>query len=242
MEIKADNRPLYLQVIDKIKNMIETGVYEAGEQLPSEFELAKQLGVTMTTLKEALRILEDEHVIINRHGVGIFVHNKPLFSAGIEELFSMTEMISKGGKKPGTILLSTAVEVASEEVKRKFEPDIVDELLIVERVRTADGVPVVYCLDKIPTQVMSKYHSYGTESMFDVLWIEAGKKIAYAVTFLEPLSYHDKISEILECDPETALLVLKQMHYDKEDRPVFYSINYFRADKVCFHVVRKSSE
>ncbi|HDR4313458.1 TPA: UTRA domain-containing protein, partial [Bacillus anthracis] len=41
------------------------------------------------------------------------------------------------------------------------------------------------------------------------------------------------------CEPETALLVLKQMHYDQNDEPILYSINYFRADKFSFHVLRK---
>ncbi|MGM9928801.1 MAG: GntR family transcriptional regulator, partial [Bacillus sp. (in: firmicutes)] len=44
MSIKQDHRLLYLQVIDKIKKDIEDEVYAVNEKLPSEFELAKQLG------------------------------------------------------------------------------------------------------------------------------------------------------------------------------------------------------
>ncbi|MDF2859258.1 MAG: GntR family transcriptional regulator, partial [Neobacillus sp.] len=73
MSIKLDSRHLYLQVIDRLKQDIDKGVYKEKEKLPSEFDLAKQLGVSRATLREALRILEEENVIIRRHGVGTFV-------------------------------------------------------------------------------------------------------------------------------------------------------------------------
>lgn len=235
--IKADQRPLYLQVIDKLKSDIETGVYEAGERLPSEFELSKQLGISRATLREALRILEDEGVIMRRHGVGTFICSKPLFSSGIEELFSITEMIKRGNQKPGTIFLSSNVINATSEDREKFEIDF-DDLIVVERVRTADEEPVVYCLDKIPTQYLPNYSSHYAQSIFDILEKE-GTTITYALTKIEPIGYHEKVSEILHCEPETSLLVLKQMHYDERERPILYSINYFRSDKFKFHVLRK---
>ena len=74
--------------------------------------------------------------------------------------------------------------------------------------------------------------------MFDQLEKE-GIRISYALTQIEPLGYHEEVSSILRCEPETSLLLLKQMHYDEWERPVLYSINYFRADQFKFHVLRK---
>lgn len=236
--IRSDSRPLYLQVIDKIKEDIEEGLYEAGERLPSEFQLSKQLGVSRATLREALRMLEDESVVIRRHGVGTFINTKPLFSSGIEELFSVTDMIRRGKKVPGTNFLSSVVEKAEEEDRHRFHNDALEEVLTIERVRTADEEPVVYCLDKIPKELLPDFMSYGEQSLFDQLE-KSGTSIAYAMTQIEPIGYHEKISGILQCEPETALLVLKQMHYDASENPVLYSINYFRADKFKFHVLRK---
>lgn len=236
--IKADHRPLYLQVIDKIKMDIETGTYEAGERLPSEFELSKQLGISRATLREALRILEDEGIITRRHGVGTFVCSKPLFTSGIEELFSVTEMIKRGNQKPGTIFLSSNINPATSDDFEKFQLDEFDDLIVVERVRTADEEPVVYCLDKIPKLYLPNYTSREDQSIFDRLEKE-GTTISYAITQIEPIGYHENVSDILNCDPETSLLVLKQMHYDDRERPILYSINYFRSDKFKFHVLRK---
>lgn len=239
MSIKSDNRHLYLQVIDRIKHDIETGVYKEKQKLPSEFELSKQLGVSRATLREALRVLEEENVIIRRHGVGTFVNSRPMFTSGIEQLSSVTDMIKQAGRKPGTIFLSSSIEEPTEEDIRRFQCAPDEDILFVERVRTADGEPVVYCVDKIPCKYLPKGISYEHESMFENLHNQTNHDIAYAVAHIEPLGYHEKVSPTLQCDPETALLVLKQMHFDNNDEPILYSINYFKSDKFSFHVLRK---
>ncbi|WP_299090193.1 GntR family transcriptional regulator [uncultured Metabacillus sp.] len=239
MSIKSDNRHLYLQVIDKIKEDIEKGIYREKEKLPSEFELSKGLGVSRATLREALRILEEENVIIRRHGVGTFVNSKPRFTSGIEQLNSVTGMIEKGNHKPGTIFLSSSITGATDDDVKRFKCGKEEEIFLLERVRTANGEPVVYCIDKIPTKILPDTFDHEQESLFQLLEEKANIYISYAVTHIDPIGYHEKISPILECDPETSLLLLKQMHFDNQDRPVLYSLNYFRADHFSFHVVRK---
>nr|WGD82997.1 GntR family transcriptional regulator [Bacillus subtilis]WGE02374.1 GntR family transcriptional regulator [Bacillus subtilis] len=239
MSTKADNRHLYLKVIERIKEDIKNGIYTEKEKLPSEFELSKKLGVSRATLREALRILEEEHVIIRRHGVGTFVHSKPLFLSGIEQLNSVTKMIEQANMTLKTIFLSSQVLMPSEDDTKRFHLAEGEELFYLERVRTADGQPIVYCIDKIPMNILPNSFSHQQESMFDLLEKNSGSVISYAVTDIEPIGYHDTISPVLECDPETALLLLKQTHYDQHDKPVLYSLNYFRADKFRFHVLRK---
>ncbi|MBU8877894.1 GntR family transcriptional regulator [Bacillus sp. FJAT-29790] len=239
MSIKLDNRHLYLQVIDRLKQDMEEGVYKEREKLPSEFDLAKQLGVSRATLREALRILEEENVIIRRHGVGTFVNAKPLFTSGIEQLNSVTNMILQAGMKPGTIFLSSVTSGPTEEDIRRFSCSAEEDIVVIERVRTANGEPVVYCIDKVPENILTNTFTHVQESLLDILENETNRKITYAVAQIEPLGYHEKVSPILECDPETALLVLKQMHFDELDEPILYSVNYFRADKFSFQVLRK---
>ncbi|MGG3451280.1 MULTISPECIES: GntR family transcriptional regulator [Bacillaceae] len=239
MSIKQDNRPLYLQVIDRLKKDIEKGIYKEKEKLPSEFELAKQLGVSRATLREALRILEEESVIIRRHGVGTFIHSKPLFMSGIEQLNSVTDMIVNAGMEPGTIFLSSNVQQATEEDARRFLCPVDGELMVIERVRTANSEPVVYCIDKIPIALFPGHFDAGRESLFTLFDEQETGPISHAVTNIEPFGWHEKISPILQCEPETAMLALKQLHYTESELPVLYSINFFRADKFSFHVLRR---
>lgn len=239
MSIKSDNRHLYLQVIDRLKQDIEDGIYKEKEKLPSEFDLAKHLGVSRATLREALRILEEENVIIRRHGVGTFVNSKPLFTSGIEHLNSVTNMIKQAGMKPGTIFLSSTTQEPTEEDLRRFSCSQNEDIVVIERVRTANGEPVVYCIDKVPGHIFPETFSRDEESILNILETESNRKITYAVAQIEPIGYHEKISPILECEPETALLVLKQMHFDEMDEPILFSVNYFKADKFSFRVLRK---
>ncbi|WP_110929473.1 GntR family transcriptional regulator [Bacillus massiliglaciei] len=239
MSIKSDSRHLYLQVIDHLKQDIEKGLYQENEKLPSEFELAKKLGVSRATLREALRILEEEGYILRKHGVGTFINPKPRFSSGIENLTSVTKMIEEAGMKPGTIYLKTSTQQAAEEDMRRFGCQRDEEIVLIERVRTADGKPVIYCMDKIPESYFSENFKKNDESLFDMLEKDKHRRITHAVAEIEPIGYHEKVSPILECSPDSALLVLKQMHFDDRDQPVLYSVNYFKANMFSFHVVRK---
>ncbi|ATP39407.1 GntR family transcriptional regulator [Solibacillus sp. R5-41] len=240
MTIKADHRHLYLQVIDRLKSDIDKEIYRENEKLPSEFELSKTLGVSRATLREALRLLEEENIIVRRHGVGTFVNPKPLFTSGIEHLSSISSMIENAGMVPGTIFMSAQEENVTEEDIERFQADIDDNVITIERVRTADGEPVVYCVDRVLASLLpSEFIKNQTVSIFSALEQTGNIRVAYAVTYIDPVGYHELVSPILKCGPESALLVLKQLHYDENDRVVLYSKNYFRADKFSFHVVRK---
>ena len=240
MTIRTDHRHLYLQVIDRLKTDIDTGVFKENEKLPSEFELSKSLGVSRATLREALRLLEEDNVIVRRHGVGTFVNPKPLFTSGIEQLSSISSMIEAVNMSPGTLLLRADKSTPSEKEIESFGCTEETKMLTLERVRTADGNPVVYCIDKLPAHYVPKDFVENKEtSLFSALEQSGAIRVAYAVTYIDPVGYHEEASPILRCGPETALLVLKQHHYDENDRLVLLSKNYFRADKFSFHVVRK---
>ncbi|GAB4072619.1 GntR family transcriptional regulator [Barrientosiimonas marina] len=239
MSLKYDSRHLYLQVIDQIKHDIENGKYHAKQKLPSEFELANDLGVSRATLREALRILEEETILTRRHGVGTFVNPKPIFSSGIEQLYSVTHMIEQSGKVPGSQFLSTEFQEPTREEQLKFSPKDIQTLAKVERVRTADDQPVVFCIDKLPEGLIPLDHVNESDSIFKLMEAYSGKHVAYAVTYIEPVSYHERIHDILRCHPDQSLLLLKQMHYTANDEPVLYSANFFQPDMFSFHVVRK---
>lgn len=239
MSIRSDARHLYLQVIDEIRREIDNGVYRENEKLPSEYQLSKHLGVSRATLREALRILEEDNVVTRRHGVGTFVNPKPIFSSGIEELNSVTHMIEQSGRTPGTQYLSAEIVQATEDDRSKFNDQLLESLSIVERVRTADQDPVVFCIDKIPSRLLPIESIRKDDSIFNVFESYTNKRIAYAVTYIEPISYHERIYRILDCATDQSLLLLKQIHYTNDDEPVLYSANYFRTDIFSFYVLRK---
>src|SRR5512138_350640 len=64
--------------VDALRRAIDQGVLAPGAQLPSEMELIAHLRVSRTTVREALRVLENEGRIERRHGRGTFVSNNPI--------------------------------------------------------------------------------------------------------------------------------------------------------------------
>ncbi|MCG7342925.1 GntR family transcriptional regulator [Sporosarcina sp. ACRSL] len=240
MVVKTDQRHLYVQVIERLKEDIDAGIFKENERFPSEFELARTLGVSRATLREALRVLEEEKIIVRKHGVGTFVNPRPLFSSGIEQLSSISSMIRDAGMVPGTIFMDVQENLPNDEMIEKFDCEPDDSLVTIKRVRTADGEPVVYCVD----QVLSKNLEAGSDvllndSIFDLIEKSEEIRIVQAVANIEPVGYDDEASSILRCGVDIPLLVLLQHHYSEEGEMVLYSKNYFRADKFSFHVVRK---
>ncbi len=230
--------PRYLIVIEQIKEKIKKEELQPGERLPSETEFSKQLGVSRSTLREALRILEEENIIVRKHGIGTFINQKPVFTKGIEELFSITDTIKREGKIPSTQIYFTGYVKAHNNEIQKLNLKKNEQVFLIKRVRFADNIPLVYCIDKIPAHLLPKGYTLNQESILASLE-EIGIIITYAETEIKTIGYHKKISKIMDCDKKIPLLVLRQIHYDQHNRPVLYSINYFRSDQISFHVLRK---
>ncbi len=70
------------------------------DQLPSEAAIAKQLGVSRNTLREAYISLENEGVIIRRHGIGTFVANPPLIQDSLNDFSPFAQIIQNVGYTP----------------------------------------------------------------------------------------------------------------------------------------------
>jgi GntR family transcriptional regulator len=67
---KADGRPMYLQIMEQIKQRVAVGDWPRGEEIPSIRQLAVALRVSVITVKRAYYELEREGVIVTQHGKG----------------------------------------------------------------------------------------------------------------------------------------------------------------------------
>ena len=70
---QTDARPMYLQIMEQIRQRIAVGDWPAGQELPSIRALAADLRVSVITVKRAYLDLESDGVIVTRHGKGSFV-------------------------------------------------------------------------------------------------------------------------------------------------------------------------
>ncbi|ACU40159.1 GntR family transcriptional regulator [Actinosynnema mirum] len=73
----ADSRPAYLRLADDLRRAIAAGDYKPGDQLPTMGELAKRAGIAVMTVREAIKMLTTEGLVISRQGKGVFVLRTP---------------------------------------------------------------------------------------------------------------------------------------------------------------------
>src|SRR6476661_8208281 len=82
----VENRRLYRQIADQIARLIERGEYRPGDRLPPERDLARQLGVSRPSVREALIALEVEGYVEVRIGSGVYVVERAARAASVEPL------------------------------------------------------------------------------------------------------------------------------------------------------------
>ena len=88
--LKTNKMPLSLQVQQHIVDLIKDDTFSPGDRLPSEAEFSVRLGVSRPTLREALKSLEQEGVLLRKHGVGTFISSHtPFMESGLEVLESL---------------------------------------------------------------------------------------------------------------------------------------------------------
>lgn len=73
----AEPRRLYQQIADDIRELIDKGLFQAGDRLPPERDLAQQLGVSRPSLREALIALDVQGFVEIRGGSGVYVSRQP---------------------------------------------------------------------------------------------------------------------------------------------------------------------
>lgn len=95
--------PLYQQVIDIIKNEINSGAYKAGARIPNEFELAESYKVGRVTVRRAIEELVQQGYLTKRQGKGTFV-NAPKLKRKIrqkDDVQSFSDACRVNGMEPG---------------------------------------------------------------------------------------------------------------------------------------------
>ena len=226
----------------ELRKAITSGTYRPGSQLPTEAELCEMLGVSRTVVREALRVLEDDGLVARRHGIGTFVRNHPILK-NLNFNFGITEMIESGGSKAGTSHLAIQKEAADQEKAEQLRVPLGTTLITVERVRTANGRPVVYSLDTITESLLQRAgfdpQLLRTESIYSILQASLGQVIEYGIARLLPVSPPRHVAEKLGLPRNALTLYIVQTDYSAADEPLVYSCEYHLPDAFDFVVWRR---
>jgi len=239
---KSERKTLTEISQQELRQAIIGGTFRPGSQLPTEAELCEMLGVSRTVVREALRVLEDDGLVARRHGVGTFVRNHPILK-NLNFNFGITEMIESAGLKSGTSLLALQKEIADKEKAEQLRVELGTSLVTVERVRTADGRPVVYSLDTLTESLVQRAGFDSqlllTESIYNLLQKSLGQVIEYGIARLLPVIAPQHVADKLQLLPNALTLYIVQTDYSSEDQPLVYSCEYHLPDAFDFVVWRR---
>jgi len=242
--LKIESKSMYERAKEAILQYIEQHKGNI-EKLPSEADLAKMMGVSRNTVREAIRILERENVLYSRHGVGTFVVNPGKhLTTTISVLESATKIIMDHGYTPSTLDRYIDVRKADERIANLLGIEKGDKILYIERVRAADGMPVVYIEDYISyidgiDAMKLEYERTKPESLLSFLETYPNMEIEYVVCGIKAVFSDKRVEKKLQLKSQKALILLEQTHYSVKGQPILYSDSYFLSDKFEFNVVRK---
>ncbi|MDF2503007.1 FadR/GntR family transcriptional regulator [Clostridium sp.] len=131
------NTKVYEQVIIQIKEMISKGILRKGDKLPSERELVEKLGVSRTSIREALRALEIIGLVESRQGEGNFIRDN--FENSLFEPLSVMFMLQKSSTlEIHQVRVMIETETASLAAKNVTDEDIVVLQGLIDKLKNSN--------------------------------------------------------------------------------------------------------
>jgi GntR family transcriptional regulator len=229
----------------EIERRVLMGEYPVGSQLPGENELASSVGISRTTLREAVGRLVAKGLLRREQGRGTYVHGRSgiRISMLLEANLSISDMIRDMGMTPETIEVEASIEVPPEDVALALGRPGLDKTLVLRRLRTADGEPAVYSVDYliIDAGLPLDAASYRF-SVYELLARHYGLPVTSGYARLRAGTVGEPLATKLHVTSGSLALVLSQVHALSDGRIVMYSDVQLRNDIFSVFVRRGSSE
>jgi Transcriptional regulators len=213
-----------------------------GARLPAEPELAKQLGVSRATLREAMRTFEGQGLVRRKQGVGTFiVGQSKVIESGLEVLESIETLANRIGLPVSMGAVKVTQIHANADEAEALHVAEGTELVKVSRVIHAEGRPVAYLTDILSKNILPEADLAAdfTGSVLDLMLKRGTPRFSKSFTDIQAVSASADIAKYLEIQRGDVLLLFVARLYDTDGEVVDYSSSYFLPGYFRFHVVRK---
>jgi GntR family transcriptional regulator len=213
----------------------------AGQRLPSEPVLSKQLRVSRATLREAMRAFETQGLIRRRQGSGTYVVGKvQALESGLEILESLETMAKRFGLEISVSNLSIEQATADEETAANLNLTVGAPVMQVCRVIRTDGRAVAYLTDTLPADVL-RLADLPIEfrgSVLDLL-LARGDLLKISRANISAIGATAEVAKALEIQRGDVLLHFSSQLFDEGGKVVDHSLSYFIPGYFRFHIVRR---
>lgn len=227
--------PIYKQIENYLKDLIDTGKIKPGELLPSENNISEEFNVTRMTVRSAFNNLVKDGYITRKRGIGsIVLANKISDNIGTMKSFT-NEMISKGYSIT-TRLISLNIVEADSTISDRLEIDLESNVWEVKRVRCAEGQPVSYMITYMPVKMFPNLRKENCNSLYKYI-DECNMVIGGANRSVEAVISHEEIMELLELEYEAPLLHIEQVARLDSGEVFEYSHTYHYGYKLTLNAI-----
>ena len=238
MKLTIDHKspvPLYVQAEELLRSIIADPQYANGKLLPNEVDLAKQLAISRTTIRQALNKLVYEGLLIRKKGVGTKVSGGAVSSRSNNWLSFSQEMKARGIPIKNFELHISWV-LPDEPVAHFFEIAKNKKILKLERLRGKPEGPFVYFVSYFHPRIGLTGDEDFKRPLYEILEKD---HLVIATLSQEEISAKaaDKwIAAKLEIEQGSPILLRKRFVFDQGERPIEYNLGFYRADSFVYTV------
>ena len=240
MAIRSKKQPLYDQLVDILIDRIEQE-YRPGDLLPSERELSERYGLSRTTVRLALRELEDLGMVLRQHGRGTFVADRSAQVTNLSQSYSFTDQQRALGRVPTTTILEFSEISADDKLAEHMKVRTGDRLFKLKRLRSADSVPMMVEVSYLPVRKFLTLKRPLLDSMplYEIIENVYHEKIRVAEEEFYASVARPSDAHLLDISENAPVLDLVRTTYNTSNEVIEYTLSVARADQFKYKVIHK---
>jgi len=238
---KISPLPLYYQIKNIIREMIENEEIKPGEMLPAERELCEIQGVSRMTVNKAIMDLVNEGIVYREQGKGTFVA-VPKEKHEISKLKGFTEEMESKGLKSSTHILSFIVKPATKQLKIVLNLQANESSVIeIIRLRITNEEPLAIETAWIPNNIFKGLTEDVIEgkSLYSIFREKYGVDLAMAKQTIEPIILNEYEANLLKQKENSVALMFKRTTYLKDGSPIEHTNAIYRSDRYKYEIILK---
>jgi GntR family transcriptional regulator len=226
--------PLYLQLQAAVRDAVRAGTLKPEDALPSERDLARQLGISRVTVRKAIQGLVEDGLLEQRWGSGTYVSARMHVEQALSRLSSFTDDMMARGHKPSATLLHRSTGPASPKESMALGLSPGHAVSRIHRLRLADGVPMAIEHAVVPARFLPDPQEVET-SLYAVL-VARGFAPARALQRLHAVQLDEEQAALLQLRPGAPGLYIERRSFLRGGEPIEFTCSYYRGDAYDFVV------
>ena len=227
--------PLHMQVEDLLRKLIQKPEYQNGKLLPNEVDIAKRLGISRNTVRQATNKLVYESLLVRKKGVGTKVAKNNI-TTKLDKWDSFTHEMDEKGVAFTTYDLKISWAVADKQVSELFGLPAKTKVLKLERIRGLQSGPIVYFISFFHPRVELTGDEDFSRPLYEMLEKEHHTVAAMSKEGISAIVADAELSQKLHINEGDPVLFRKRIVCDPGDRPFEYNLGYYRADSFTYTI------